>query len=820
MNRHLSTWLLALIGFIIFAVAGLYVFRNPLLQALISHQLSKQGLPLQSVSTLDISLNAFRLHGLVAGNNEELRVNNLLVTWRLQDLLAGKPVSIEISGLQAVLDVNKVQPPLDSVKPMPPISGKDINLLWLPDFSLQDSVIYLRSTVGDATVALSGSIVQQQSGTQAIRLSTIVSGSLAQTKGLLVAMLDNQGNIQGRIIVSDGMLRLPEAKISSFAGEATFALAALQLQHIRTEFALSGIELPEKENAKPAPDQTDKTPVVMASGAAIDQITLKSEIRAVAQSWAGTLDLQADGGRLSAGSLKIQQLSVSLPVRISSDQDSWRIGLRNPGQITLGKIDSGNPVYFRNPPKFSIPRADLELVKNPQGLVLTHDIAIIPDNLDLRVERAESPAIEARIHPGKIILTGTLGTNENYRGQFTIGDAAFSLPQSSLQLKNISATLHLNDAEMGTAADFAIDRLQHLTAEPLFAALSISGNIRNEAADGKPPVYALNITGGVPDLRYLKITGKHAPDSGNGSLKAEIVPLSFSPHGLQPGVLSPILEQLEDVSGHISASTQFKWSKESVRDSRAAIELRNISFTRGSAKLNDLNIKLSLVDLLSPSSPPQQTITIRRIDAGVPLENLLVSYHIESADPPRIAIEQAQFSVLDGLVSMVPTIIDPATARADTLIRISNIDLETFFSLIKVNGLTGTGRLDGQIPLTLESNQVAITNSHLAAKAPGVLRFKSEKATQLLASSGKEMNLLLQAMQDFHYTELSLDLDKSATHDLVAKLSLLGNNPQVKEGQAFRLNIKLETDIEKILQTINQGYNLSHEILRSSLRLR
>jgi len=80
------------------------------------------------------------------------------------------------------------------------------------------------------------------------------------------------------------------------------------------------------------------------------------------------------------------------------------------------------------------------------------------------------------------------------------------------------------------------------------------------------------------------------------------------------------------------------------------------------------------------------------------------------------------------------------------------------------------------------------------------------------------MNLLLQAAQDFHYTELSLDLDKSVTHDLVAKLSLLGNNPKVKDGQAFRLNIKLETDIDKILQTINQGYNLSHEILRGSLR--
>ena len=169
---------------------------------------------------------------------------------------------------------------------------------------------------------------------------------------------------------------------------------------------------------------------------------------------------------------------------------------------------------------------------------------------------------------------------------------------------------------------------------------------------------------------------------------------------------------------------------------------------------------------------------------------------------------------------MVPTIIDPAMARSDTLIRISNIDLESFFNLIKVDGLTGSGRLDGQIPLTLKENQVTITRGHLAARAPGVLRFQSEKASQLLASAGKEMNLLLRAAQDFHYTELSMDLDKAVTHDLVAKLSLLGNNPEVKGGRAFRLNITLETDIDKMLQTINRGYNLSHETLRGSLKFR
>ena len=819
MGKRLKTGFLALVSLIIFAGISLYALRNPLLEALISTQLSKRGLPLQSISTLDISLNTFRLQDLTAGKNEELRIGKILVTWQLQDLLAGKPASVEISGFQWVLDLSKERVPSDSLQAMTSTTGNDINIPWLPNFSLKDSTIHLHSTAGNASIALSGNIQQDQSGTQAIRLSAVVSGSLGQTKGTLAATLDKQGNMRGKVTVAEGMLNLPEAKISSFAGEATFTVAAMRLQQIGTEFALSKVQLSGKKSAKPVSEQADKNPAAFPlHDIAIDQISVTGAIRGLADSWSGQLDVDLDGGQLTSEPLNIQRVTVSLPMQIMLDPNSWRIGLRNPGLITLGKIDSGTGLHFQNPLRFSISQADLELVKNSQGLALRHDIAVLPADFSLLVDQDKSPAIAVQIHPGKIALTGAFDAKEKYQARLALSDTAVLMPQSQLQLQAISATLHLNDPEIGTAADFAIGQLQHLAPEPLFAALSISGSIRNEAAEGEPAVYALNVAGGVPDLRYLKITGKHSPDSGNGMLKAEMVPLNFSPDRLQPSALSPVLSRLEAVSGQISASAQFKWSNQGVHSSRGAFELRQVSFAHETAKIDDLTALLNLENLVSPSSLPQQTLTIRRIDFGIPVENLLVSYQIEGADPPRIVLEKAQFSMMDGILSLAPAIINPAAAHTDVLVHVNNIDLGTFFNLIQIDGLTGSGHLDGQIPVRLEDNQVMIRKGHVAAKAPGVLRFQSAKASQLLTTAGEEMNLLLQAMQDFHYTELSLDLDKSATHGLIAKLSLLGNNPAVKDGQVFRLNINLESDIDKILQTINQGYNLSHEILRNAFR--
>jgi len=820
MGKYLRNGLLILISFIILIVVGLYAFRNPLLETVISNQLNKLNFPLQSIEFVDLSFNTFSLQGLVAGKNRELRLNDLTVTWELSDLLAGKPVKVAMDGLHMTVDLSKPRSS-DAMPPMTAASEGNVAIPWLPILSITDTVIHLHAATGKSSIAISGNTAEIQTGGQSIQLKAGISGDLARSDVTLTAAVDPKGNIQGKLLAADGQLNLPEAKISSFGGEASFAFTALQLQHLQARLELTGVHLPiNTVPGKPATSRDSAESTTFAlQNAALDNLTISGNIRQSSGSWQGEIDLAADGGQFFSDSLKIQKLAFELPVRVDVKPDHGSLGLRHPAQIAFGKVDTSYPVNLKNSPQFTIAQADVEIMRNPQGFTLTHQITLSPGSLDMQVKRPDSAGIEIRLHPGTLALTGKLDDKQSYQGEFTLSGAALSLPQSQLHLKSISAALYLNERETGHAADFAIGQIRHLAPEPVVSPVSISGTIRNQAAQEQPAVYALNMAGNIDDVRVLTVTGRYAPETANGMLMAKIVPLKFAPQGLQPAKLSPILAVLDNVKGKVSANAQLKWSAAGIHSSRGAFKLSNMSFAYADTTIEDLNAALDLEDLVSPDSPPQQTITAKRIDLGVPLENLLVSYQIETTDALRILLERTQFSVMDGIVSLAPTKLDPAAVRSDLSIRISNIDLDAFFDLIHVDGLTGTGRLDGHIPLILEKNQVAITNGQLAAKAPGMLHFKSEKASQLLASAGEEMDLLLQALQNFHYSELSLHLDKSLTHDLVAKLSLLGNNPDVKDGRAFRLNINLETDIGKILQTINQGYNLSHEILRGSFRV-
>jgi hypothetical protein len=77
---------------------------------------------------------------------------------------------------------------------------------------------------------------------------------------------------------------------------------------------------------------------------------------------------------------------------------------------------------------------------------------------------------------------------------------------------------------------------------------------------------------------------------------------------------------------------------------------------------------------------------------------------------------------------------------------------------------------------------------------------------------------MLRALQNFHYDELSLAIDKPAETGARLALVLMGRNPDVKEGHPFRLNINLEGDTGPLVEALSQAYILSNRMLRRAWR--
>ncbi len=545
----------------------------------------------------------------------------------------------------------------------------------------------------------------------------------------------------------------------------------------------------------------------------IDKLTLSGNLQGSADTWTGELDLAADAKRFQLEQLDARNTSVTLPMRVKVNEQGGQLSLRKPGKMTVTELAPFKAYRVKGPLELLLPRSDIRFVWGSQGVSSENQITLQPGSFTLLVNRDDAPALEMEVRPGRILHAGRMETTGQFNGKSTISAAGITLPQYRVQLENITTTIRHDEPGDLQLADFRIGRLQHLAPKPYFAPINLAGNVTLG-----PKRLFMNALGGIPGKQYLKLAAVHGLDTGEGNLKLDITPLTFSPGALQPVALFPELAMLESVSGSASTSSHVSWLKQGIT-SGAEMNLQNLSFTQNGTTISGLSATLQLTDLLSPKSPPQQKITIQRIDPGVLMENMEIIYKIQGTDSAQLVIDKARLSMIGGTLSTGPTVVDPLSSSTNVVFQVADLDLEALFKLIDVEGLAGDGRLDGSIPMTLTDDSVSIQDGVLAAKKPGILRLKSEKVSKLLAGSAEDVDLLLQALTEFHYTELIFTLNNSASNDLLTTLSLLGNNPNVLEGRLFRLNINLESNISDILETLSQAYGVSSKALQRAFRL-
>jgi hypothetical protein len=134
---------------------------------------------------------------------------------------------------------------------------------------------------------------------------------------------------------------------------------------------------------------------------------------------------------------------------------------------------------------------------------------------------------------------------------------------------------------------------------------------------------------------------------------------------------------------------------------------------------------------------------------------------------------------------------------------------------IGLEELTGEGQLNGTIPVRIGVNGSSIELATLQAGSSGVVAYRSERAREALARGGDAVDLMLDALEDFHYDSLGLTLSKPVTGDTEIRLRMQGNNPAVLEGHPFDINISLTGDAGPLLDALLVGQQLSNDLMRS-----
>lgn len=331
----------------------------------------------------------------------------------------------------------------------------------------------------------------------------------------------------------------------------------------------------------------------------------------------------------------------------------------------------------------------------------------------------------------------------------------------------------------------------------------------------------------LPGANTATAKGRHNLSTGRGSAVLAVPAFRMTPGGGEFRALAPSISGsasasgIDIQSGTVSADARLVWNKKSI-DATGTVAIENINFADPSSgtSVEGLTANIRLDQIIPPRTPAGQTIRIKRIGAGVALNDLLLRFALiegTTAAIPAVQIDTFRTAFAGGILSIAPTVLDSEAGASQATIKVERVDLAALLSAVGLENISGTGRLSGIIPVSTAGAAVGITGGRLATSEPGVLRIRSEAAKRALAQGGMEVTLMLSALEDFRYETLTLEIEKKTAGEGCVILRTRGQNPAVRDGQPFVINLTLSGNVDGLAAVLAQALELPGGIVRTML---
>ncbi len=528
--------------------------------------------------------------------------------------------------------------------------------------------------------------------------------------------------------------------------------------------------------------------------------------------FSASIDSRTEMESLALDGIRANGLALDLPFTAEFAEEGLRLALADPGEVRIGQIAGDVPLRLGEPLVLTVTELNLEAAAGAPGY--RYSLRAEEDGAGLRlIQAADTQPIPLRVGALALQLDGRFDPASGHDAALDARSAGLDLPDYAFSSGAATARIALGRQLLPEGGSFAVGPLQLGGEQPRTAPLRLTGGVKR-TAEGYGITAELGLSEGPP----LADIAARLGDDGQARVEAVSKALAFAPDGLQPARISPLLDVLEEVRGSLSATANFAWPQDPAAEF-GRVTISDLSFRSSAGEIEGLSLDLVLSSLLPLASAPAQSLKIRSLDAAVPVDAIELVFALAEAPNHHLSIESGGFGLGGTRWRIEPAIFDPAATSNRIVLATDALDLAAFFELTGIDGLSGSGTLKGSLPIVFQGEDVIVDEGRFVALTPGRISVRIEALRSALAGSGETVEMAIKALEDFYYDDLSLTLAKTAANDATVLLSILGQNPQVLDGQLFRFNINLESNLTSVLEALRQGYSLSDDALRRAWRL-
>lgn len=517
--------------------------------------------------------------------------------------------------------------------------------------------------------------------------------------------------------------------------------------------------------------------------------------------WDGALALDVLGsGRLGEG-LAFSKSNLQLESRVLIEGESLTLKPTS-GMLRLGETTFGDELRTSEDTSLVLAEdGEQTIVFDLATNELRHTLALAPLALNGVLRQPADEDITFFIAARRLELSGVTPGAETV----TFHDVDLSQAAYPVALREGRGVLSLRGAE----THFEIEANIAHEAEPAFikpAALRLEGRLVGEDLQFTS---TLKQPGGAFDLA---LGGAYDMALGAADAAFTLAPLRFAKGGLQPGDLFPIAgERLKAVEGGLRAEGRLAWSA-GAPTVLIDIGLDGLGFTVDDGQVSALTGQIT-VDGIGPlTTPPAQRFTGQVAAAGLAPMPFDISFQLHPTR--RIGIEQAEAGFAGGRLTTKDAWIDAEAQDGEIELAVHAIDLAALTRLADLDGLSGEGHITGAVPLEIKGGAVAISGGALSSDGAGILRLTGSGIEDLLGAREDTVGLLVQALADFHFEALDIEIDKPFEGEGEVRMKLSGANPAVLEGHPFVFNVNLTSDFDRLMRVVREGMGTADDVLQ------
>ena len=532
---------------------------------------------------------------------------------------------------------------------------------------------------------------------------------------------------------------------------------------------------------------TGGTDVVLAGPATLSP--RNGGVLTIAQ--AGQAVYQAEPGRAGGGALQVNatrgeglpELAIAVP--------EWRL------------TDAGFEAHLDGRAKldFDLARGIDAQTKGVLAMTNGRLTYVADDCVALTVERLAMEENDVRDIAGKLcpgaepLLTSKDGVWHVAAG---VQDFEAQAPFLAMRFSGVGGTLAVDGASsgVGLTAKVAEGRVSDTTEPQRFTPLAASGEVQlaNERWSGG---FDLKGAGQAASARLGRLTLAHDGRTGAGGIQIAAPDIVFAEHGLQPDMLSPLVEEFiqSPVVGAIGFAGRFDWTKGGEPTSSGRLTVPGLDFTSPAGAVKGLKGDIVLTSLTPLITAPDQELTIEAMEIGTDVTALNLKFDL---DANGLNVAGGQVNAAGGTIALEPFVVPLDIEKGFNGVIV--LDRVQLGDVVADTGFDDKVLLDavvsGRLPFTYDpKNGLKIVAGSLGAVQPGKLSIKREVLTDVSAGGAGEdvppnmvEDLAYQAMENLSFDLLTADVNSMDGGRVAVLFHIRGDHNPPKR-QELRLTI-------------------------------